>query len=192
MDSSLTRPLRSESAASDDYSPPHADVDGLDSGPAVILDHTTAATRTSSNPTSNDPTSNDSAPIVAQASPNPPSASSESAPIAESTFAVSHLHNRKFIELSPTVTVEVEIVFDKPSSLWEYPEIRQSWSQKAEVGEMEVKATWDELFYDLVIVASIGNISASLRWNGEEGEAVQEDNTPHSRSILHFCLLFAS
>jgi len=102
-------------------------------------------------------------------------------------------HGKKFVQLSPTCAVEVEIVFDKPYCFWQPPEVRQTWNEKELYGEVrraggleqsdrstlpfpppnthssrftppspwqfEVSATWDELFYDLVIVASIGQIA---------------------------------
>jgi low temperature requirement protein LtrA len=98
------------------------------------------------------------------------------------------------IELSPTCAVEVEILYDKPTDLYVWPEIRQTWSDKETQGELELKPAWDELFYDLVIVASVGQIATLLRWregDQEEGEGGDEDFSPSAR-ILHFVLLFAS
>jgi len=59
---------------------------------------------------------------------------------------------------------------------------------------LEVKATWDELFYDLVIVSSIGMISSNLRWGeADEDHRLLSDTEPSPASkIIHFCLLFAS
>lgn len=108
--------------------------------------------------------------------------------------------SRKIIELSPTCNVEVEVVFDKPVYFWARPEVRQSWSEKEIDGELEVSATWDELFFDLVIVASIGQIASCLRWNEEEGgaqrklenENTQDSDCSHGMIVLHFALQMLS
>ena len=103
--------------------------------------------------------------------------------------------HRKFVELSPTCRVEVEVVFDKPVCFWEAPTIRQSWSEKELEGELEVSATWDELFFDLVIVASIGQIAGVLRW-GEAEEAHrrlgEEEQVGNWTKVLHFVLQMLS
>ncbi|GMI09379.1 hypothetical protein TrVE_jg1319 [Triparma verrucosa] len=112
--------------------------------------------------------------------------------------------SRKIIELSPTCTVEVEVVFDKPVCFWARPEVRQSWSEKELHGELEVSATWDELFFDLVIVASIGQIASCLRWNEDDGGGEHralalteeddgaEEDCSHAMIILHFALQMLS
>lgn len=67
-------------------------------------------------------------------------------------------------------------------------------------GELEVSATWDELFYDLVIVASIGQIAGVLRWAEaeeahrklfEEGEE-EEEEVGNWTKVLHFTLQMLS
>ena len=43
----------------------------------------------------------------------------------DSTTLAASNHGRNLVQLSPTCTVEVEIVFDKPTEFWKWPEIRQ-------------------------------------------------------------------
>ena len=104
-----------------------------------------------------------------------------------------HSSHRKFVELSPTCRVEVEVVFDKPVCFWEPPQIRQSWSEKELEGELEVSATWDELFFDLVIVASIGQIAGVLRWGEDEGHRrLEEEEVGSWTKVVHFVLQMLS
>ncbi len=106
-------------------------------------------------------------------------------------MTASNRHTHRTIHLSPTCSVEVEVVFDKPTCFWSPPEIRQSWKEKGAMGEEELKATWDELFFDLVIVASIGQVGAVLRWN-EESEHRRLSTETKSDMLIHFALLFTS